>query len=171
MKSIIQNEVKLTPIEEIKPNPRNAREHSSEQIAQIARSIEEFGFTSLIVVDEAGMILAGHGKWLAARQLNMTHVPTRMVGGLTETQKNLYLIADNQIGLNSSWDQELLHKAIEELEREAADLNRAGLSVQEIDRALADLAPEQGWTEEDEVPTSAGAVITRPGDVWRLDMN
>lgn len=72
-----ENNVNLTPIDRIKPNPSNPREHSAEQIAQIARSIEEFGFTSLILVDETGMILAGEGKWLAAQQRKMTHVPAR----------------------------------------------------------------------------------------------
>jgi ParB-like chromosome segregation protein Spo0J len=150
--SVPKNEVNLTPIDQIKPNPTNPREHSPAQIAQIARSIEEFGFTSLILVDETGMILAGEGRWLAAKQRNMTHVPTRVLGDLTETQKSLYLIADNQLGLNSTWDQDLLNKAIEALERQTADLDLTGLSLQDIDRALADLAPEQGWTEEDEIP-------------------
>jgi ParB-like chromosome segregation protein Spo0J len=102
--SVSENNVNLTPIDQIKPNLSNPREHSTEQITQIARSIEEFGFTSLILVDETGMILAGLGKWLAAKQRNMTHVPIRVLGGLTETQKRLYLIADNQIALNSTWE-------------------------------------------------------------------
>jgi ParB-like chromosome segregation protein Spo0J len=85
--SVPENNVNLTPIDQLKPNPSNPREHSPAQITQIARSIEEFGFTTLILVDETGMILAGEGKWLAAKQRNMTHVPTRMLGGLTETQK------------------------------------------------------------------------------------
>jgi DNA modification methylase len=167
--SVPENNVNLTPIDQIKPNPSNPREHSPAQITQIARSIEEFGFTTLILVDETGMILAGEGKWLAAKQRNMTHVPTRVLGGLTETQKRLYLIADNQIALNSTWDQELLDKAIEELEREAADLDLTGLSPQDIDRALADLAPELGWTEEDEIPSGSPTVVTQPGDLWILD--
>jgi len=163
-----ENNVNLTPIDQIKPNPSNPREHSTEQIAQIARSIEEFGFTSLILVDETGMILAGEGKWLAAKQRKMTHVPTRVISGLTETKKLLYVIADNQLGLNSTWDQELLNKAIEKLEKEAADLDLTGLSLQEIDRALADLVPEQDWIGEDEIPSASPTVITLPGDLWTL---
>jgi DNA modification methylase len=167
--SVPENNVNLTPIDQIKPNPSNPREHSPEHITQIARSIKEFGFTTSILVDETWMILAGEGKWRAAKQCNMTEVPTRVLSGLTETQKRLYLIADNQLGLNSTWDQDLLNKAIEELEREAADLDLTGLSPQDIDRALADLAPEQGWTEEDEMPGASPAVVTRPGDLWLLD--
>ena len=143
--SVPENEVNLTPIDQIKANPSNPREHSPAHITELARSIEEFGFTTLILTDETGMILAGEGKWLAAKQCKMTHLPTRVLGGLTETKKLLYVIADNQLGLNSTWDQDLLNKAIEKLEREVADLDLTGLSLQEIDRALADLAPEQGW--------------------------
>ena len=93
--SVLENQVNLTPIDQIKPNPNNPREHSAAQIKQLARSIEEFGFTTLILTDEDGMILAGEGKWLAAKQCNMTHLPTRVLGGLTETKKLLYVIADN----------------------------------------------------------------------------
>jgi ParB-like chromosome segregation protein Spo0J len=166
--SVPENNVNLIPIDQIKPNPSNPREHSPDQIAQLARSIKEFGFTTLILVDETGMILAGEGKWLAAKQCHMTHLPARVLSGLTETKKLLYMIADNQLGLNSTWDQELLNKAIEELEREAGDLDLTGLSPQDIDRALADLAPEQGWTEEDEIPCASPTVITKPGDLWIL---
>jgi DNA modification methylase len=167
--SVPENEVNLTPIDQIKPNPSNPRKHSPEHITQLARSIAEFGFTTLILIDENGMILAGECKWLAAKQCNMTHVPTRVISGLTEAKKLLYVIADNQLGLNSTWDQDLLNKAIEKLEREAADLDLTGLSLREIDRALADLAPEQGWTEEDEIPGASPTLITTPGDLWILD--
>lgn len=165
----IENVVNLTPIDQIKPNPSNPRQHSPAHITELARSIEEFGFTTLILVEETGMILAGEGRWLAAKQCNMTHLPTRVISGLTETNKLLYVIADNQLGLNSTWDEDLFNKVIEKLEREAADLNLTGLSLQDIDRALADLAPEQGWTEEDEIPGASPTVITRPGDLWILD--
>jgi ParB-like chromosome segregation protein Spo0J len=163
------NNVSRTPIDQIRPNPRNARGHSGEQIAQLARSIEKFGFTAPILIDETGIILAGEGRWLASKQLNMPEVPVLMVDGLTETEKNLYVIADNQIALNSTWDQELLQKAIEELERDLADLDLTGFGPQEIDRLLADLAPEEGWTDEDEIPSASPIVITCPGDLWILD--
>jgi hypothetical protein len=167
--SIPEDNVNLTPIDQIKRNPSNPREHSPEHITQLARSIKEFGITTLILVDETGLILAGEGKWLAAKQCNMTHLPTRMLSGLSEAKKLIYMIADNQLGLNSTWDQDLLNKAIEALEREAADLDLTGLSLQDIDRALADLPPEQGFTEEDEIPGASPTVITRPGDLWILD--
>jgi DNA modification methylase len=163
------NNVSRTAIDQIRPNPRNAREHSSEQVSQIARSIEEFGFTSAILTDETGMILAGQGRWLAAKKLDMMEVPVQVVAGLTETQKRLYLIADNQIALNSTWDSRHMQTAVQELEKEVADLDLTGLCPKEIDRLLADLAPEEGWTDEDEIPGPSPTVITRVGDVWMLD--
>jgi DNA modification methylase len=158
-----------TPIDQLKPNPLNPREHSDEQIALLARNIEKFGFQSTIQVDENGMILAGHCRVLALQKLNRTEVPVQVMDGLTETDKCIYWIGDNKIPELATWGQELLNKTIEKLEKEAADLGLTGLSPQEIDRALADLAPEQGWTEEDEIPSASPMVITRPGDLWILD--
>jgi len=162
----LNTNITLRPIDEIKPNPCNARAHSDEQVAQIARSFEQFGVTHPILIDEIGMILAGHGKWLAAKKLNLPEVPVLAVAGLTETEKHLYLIADNQIALNATWDQEKLRVAIEELEKELADLKLTGFSPQEIDRILADLAPEEGWTDEDDVPDVSPIATTHTGDVW-----
>ena len=139
------------------------------RLRKIARSIERFGFTSPILTDETGMILAGHGKWLAAKKLGRTEVPVLVLAGLTETEKNLYLIADNQIGLNSTWDEDLLQTAIVELERELADLDLTGISPKEVDRLIADLAPEEGWTDEDEIMGASPTVINKIGDVWMLD--
>ena len=169
MKAFNTNNITLCPIDRIKPNQRNARVHSDEQISQIARSIEEFGFTLPILTDEDYVILAGNGKKLAAQKLKLTEVPVLVIAGLTEPQKCFYVIADNQIALNATWDQEKLRTAVEELEREFADLTLTGLSTQEIDRVLADLAPEKGWIDEDEVPDFSPSAITRTGDLWILD--
>ena len=169
MKPLSLNNITIFPIDQIKPNPANAREHSDQQVAQIARSIEEFSFTQPILVDEEAMVLAGHGRLLAAQRLNLTEVPVIVIAGLTETEKRLYLIADNQIGLNSTWDQEKLTAAVTELEKELANLELTGLSPQELDRVLADLAPEEGWTDEDEAPGVSPTAITRTGDLWILD--
>ena len=168
MKCFNINNITIVPIERIKPNPANARVHSEEQVAQIARSIEEFGVTQPILVDENGIVLAGHGKLLAFQKLNTTEVPVLVISELTETEKRLYLIADNQIALNSTWDQEKLTAAIEELERELANLELTGLSPQDLDRLLADLSPEQGWTDEDDAPSVSPSAISLPGDLWIL---
>ena len=96
-------------------------------------------------------------------------VPVLVIAGLTETEKRLSVIADNQIALNATWDLEKLRTAIVELEKELANLELTGLSPQELDRLLADLAPEEGWTDEDEAPGVAPTAITRTGDLWILD--
>jgi DNA modification methylase len=158
----------MYPIDRLKPHPQNAREHSEEQIAQLARSMIEFKFTQPILVDENDTILSGHGRLLAARQLGLTEAPVIVLSGLTETQKKAYLIADNQLGLNSSWDDEKLRRLVEELERELASLDITGLSPQETDRILADLAPEQPFVDEDVVPETPVLSVTVLGNVWVL---
>jgi DNA modification methylase len=171
MKPLNTNNIVLRPIDELKPNPENARTHSEDQLTQIARSFDQFGITLPILIDETGMILAGHGKWLAAKKLNLPEVPVLLVAGLTETEKRLYLIADNQIALNSTWDQDKLRAAVEQLEKQLADLDLTGFSPQEIDRIVADLAPEEGWTEEDDAPGVSPIAISRPGALWSLDQH
>jgi hypothetical protein len=168
MKPLVPRTEILRPIDTLKPHPQNARSHSEEQIKEIARSIESNGFTHPILSDEEGTILAGHGKWLAARKLEMPEVPVLIIAGLTDEQKRIYLIADNQIGLNSTWDQDKLRSAMEELERGLADLDLTGFRPQEIDRILADLAPEPGCIDEDDVPEGSPLAITIPGDIWIL---
>jgi DNA modification methylase len=158
----------MYPIERLKPHPQNAREHSEEQISQLAKSMEEFTFTQPILADENDVILAGHGKLLGARRLGLTEVPVIVLSGLTEIQKRAYLIADNQLGLNSSWDEEKLRLLVEQLERELASLDITGLSPQETDRILADLAPEPNFVDEDAVPETPVSPVTVPGDVWIL---
>jgi DNA modification methylase len=158
----------IVPIGLLKPNPRNAREHSEQQVNQIAQSIQEFGFNAPINVDENMQILAGYGRYLAAQKLKMPEVPVRMIHGLTEIQKSLYIIADNQIALNSTWDEEKLRTAVEELQRELANLDLTALRPQEIDRLLADLAPEE-WMDEDDPPDVSLSPITRAGEMWILD--
>jgi DNA modification methylase len=158
----------MYPIERLKPHPQNARQHSEDQVMQLAKSIQEFGFTQPILVDENDMILAGQGKLLGARQLGLTEVPVIVLSGLTEIQKRAYLIADNQLGLNSSWDEEKLRPLVEQLERELASLDITGLSPQETDRILADLAPEPNFVDEDAAPETPVSSVTVQGDVWIL---
>jgi hypothetical protein len=102
-------------IERLIPYARNARTHSDAQIAQIAGSIREFGFTNPVLIDEKGGLIAGHGRVLGARQLGMTQVPTITLTGLTEVQRRAYVIADNKLALNAGWDPELLRLELGEL--------------------------------------------------------
>lgn len=98
----------LWPIEKITPYARNSRTHSDEQVAQIAASIREWGWTNPILVDEDGGLLAGHGRLAAARKLGLTQIPTMVAKGWSEAQKKAYVIADNKLALNAGWDLELL---------------------------------------------------------------
>ena len=102
-------------IEKLIPYARNPRTHSDAQIAQIAGSIREFGFTNPVLIDEKGGLIAGHGRVLGARQLGMTQVPTITLTGLTEVQRRAYVIADNKLALNAGWDPELLRLELGEL--------------------------------------------------------
>jgi DNA modification methylase len=169
MKPITRNVVEYWPIDRPKPHPDNPRAHPEQQIAQLARSIETFGFTHPVIVDENGGILAGHGTTLAAGRAGLKEVPVIVVSGLTETEKRLYLIADNQLGFNSTWDEEKLQAMIADLEKNLAELDLTGFRPQELDRILADLAPEkEGWIDEDQIPEPTSS-ITTPGDLWILE--
>ena len=120
------------------PYARNSRTHSDAQVAQIAASIKEFGFTNPILIDEQGGIIAGHGRVLAAQKLNLTEVPAIELAHLSETQKRAYVIADNKLALNAGWDDELLRLEFAELEEAGFDLELTGFSLEEIDELQFD---------------------------------
>ena len=114
-------------IESLKPHPANPHTHSKKQIAQIARSIEQFGFTSPIIVDENNIILAGHGRRLAAKHLGLEVVPIRVVSGLSEAEKRVCLLADNKLVENAGWDRERLSIELKAL---IPELTKAGLDIE-----------------------------------------
>src|ERR1700742_3689543 len=114
--------LELWPIERVIPSPRNARTHSDAQVAEIAGSIRAFGFTNPVLADEAGGVIAGHGRLAAARKLGLAEVPVIPLRGLTETQKRQLMLADNRIALNAGWDVEMLNLELQELSVLGADL-------------------------------------------------
>ena len=118
------------------PYARNSRTHSEAQVAQIAASIKEFGFTNPVLIDETGSIIAGHGRVMAARKLAITEVPSIRLTHLTETQKRAYIIADNKLALNSGWDDEMLAVELTDLKDMGFDLNLTGFSTDEIGTLL-----------------------------------
>ena len=124
--------VKYKAVEELIPYARNSRTHSDEQVAQIAASIKEWGWTTPILIDEAGGIIAGHGRLLAARKLKMEEVPTIEAAGWSDAQKRAYVIADNKLALNAGWDNELLALELAELADLDFDLDLTGFSLDEI---------------------------------------
>jgi DNA modification methylase len=147
------------------PYARNSRTHSDGQVAQIAASIKEFGWTNPILVDAEGVVIAGHGRLLAARKLGHTEVPTIELSELTETQKRAYVIADNRLALDAGWDDEMLLLELGELEELGFDLELTGFTLDEI-TALKPV--EVGLTDEDAVPEVPEAPVTVLGDVWLL---
>ena len=166
-KSNPADKVEKWPIEKLVPYAKNSRTHSDEQIAQIASSIKEWGFTTAVLVDESGSIIAGHGRILAARRLGMTEVPVMVASGWTDSQKRAYVIADNKLALNAGWDNELLALELGELGDLGFDLDLVGFTDEEI-AALMPVEIEPGQTDENAVPEVPVDPVTKPGDVWVL---
>ena len=148
------------------PYAKNARTHSAAQVDQIAASIREWGWTNPVLVDEAGTIIAGHGRVLAARKLRIVDVPVMVAAGWSEAQKRAYTIADNKLTLNGGWDEELLGLELGELEVLGFDLDLIGFS--EDERAALAAQGTEGLTDPDAVPDLPSNPVTRPGDLWLL---
>jgi len=146
------------------PYARNARTHSDEQIAQIAASIEEFGFTNPVLLDGESGIIAGHGRVLAARKLGMTKVPCIELAHLTDAQKRAYILADNKLAENAGWDDDLLRLELGELSGEGFDLSLIGFDDLELVSFLA--STTDGLTDPDEAPEPPAVPITIAGDLW-----
>lgn len=148
------------------PYARNSRTHSPEQISQIAASIKEWGFTTPILVDTDGQIIAGHGRLLAAQKLGLDEVPTMTAEGWTDAQKKAYVIADNKLALNADWDNAMLAIEMQELGDLGFDLDLTGFGKDEI----GELFPNEttGLTDEDAVPEVPATPVTVEGDVWLL---
>ena len=157
-------EILYFPVANLIPYARNARTHSDAQVAQVAASIREFGWTNPVLIDPEGGIIAGHGRVLAARKLGMADVPCITLGHLTETQRRAYVITDNKLALNSGWDEEMLRLELTDLQAMGADLGLIGFRDDELDKLFADEAA--GLTDPDEVPEAPVDPISRPGDIW-----
>lgn len=148
------------------PFARNSRTHSDTQVAQIAASIREFGFTNPILTDGEGGIIAGHGRLQAARKLGLTQVPTIPLTGLSEAQKRAYVIADNKLALNAGWDADLLSSEIAGLGEDGFDLTLLGFNEDELAALLAEKT--EGLTDPDEIPEAPADPVSVLGDVWIL---
>ena len=163
--------VQLRPISGLVPYARNARTHSDAQVAQIAASIKEFGFTNPVLVDASGGIIAGHGRVLAARQLSMEKVPTIELGYLSETQKRAYILADNKLALNAGWDQEMLALELGELDDGGFALDVIGFTESEIADIIGERLDEENGDEQDDaddVPEAPAIPVSRTGDIWEI---
>jgi ParB family chromosome partitioning protein len=128
--------VEKIAIEKLIPYARNSRTHSDAQVAQIAASIKEFGFNNPVLIDKNESIIAGHGRVLAARKLNLAEVPCIRLEHLTETQKQAYIIADNKLALNAGWDEDLLALELGDLNDEAFNVSLTGFADDELSRLV-----------------------------------
>ena len=146
-------QIEMMAVADLVPYARNSRTHDDAQVAQIAASIREFGFTNPVLIDAQGGIIAGHGRVLAARKLKLEQVPCIMLDHLTDTQRRAYVIADNKLALNSGWDEELLKLELSDLNDEGFDLDLTGFTSEEI------LALDMG---EDEDPQDVPAGDAAP---------
>ena len=149
------------------PYARNSRTHSDEQVQQIMGSIKEFGFTNPVLIDAEGVIIAGHGRTMAAQRLGMKEVPCLRLSHLTDAQKRAYVIADNKLALNAGWDDAMLANELRNLKAEDFDLSLTGFNDDELNALLAE-ALEEGLTDEDAVPEVPAVPVTVEGDVWLL---
>ena len=154
-------------VTELIPYVKNSRTHSDEQVAQIAASIKEFGWTNPILVDGSNGIIAGHGRLMAARKLGYKDVPTIELADLTETQKKAYIIADNRLALNAGWDNEMLTIELNDLLADGFALELLGFDPKELD-ALLEPEVVEGLTDEDAVPDVPDEPTTKLGDIYQL---
>jgi DNA modification methylase len=163
-------QIERWPIERLVPFARNPRTHTEEQVAQIAASIVEFGWTNPVLVGADGVIIAGHARLQAARKLGMSEVPVIVLDHLTEAQRRALVIADNQLALaGTAWDEELLRGLLVDLRQDEFNLDVLGFSDDELNAWLAQEPDSQaGLTEEDAVPGPLEEPVTRRGDLWIL---
>jgi hypothetical protein len=158
------------PPSDLKSWPGNPRTHNDKQLAKLKSSIQKFGFTAPVLVDEAGVILSGHGRVQAAIALELPTIPTRVIGGLSQAKKRAYVIADNKLAQLAGWDDTILKGELELLIAENFDIETTGFSTAEID-ILFDGAEQPSASDPDDLqPDDISAEVTsRVGDLWRLE--
>ena len=162
--------IELVSLDILTLDPENARLHKPAQIKQIARSITAFDFNVPILVDRDGKVLAGHGRFMACRQLGWTEVPVIRLDHLTPEQARAFAIADNRLTETSSWDETLLaghFKVLAELDLDFS-LEATGFTMGEIDLKIEGLTGLSGADDPDDEPAPAGPDVTRPGDLWTM---
>jgi len=158
--------VAYRPVEALIPSARNARTHSEEQVAQVAASIREYGWTNPVLVDGENGVIAGHARLLAARKLGLRVVPVIELAHLTEAQRRAYMLADNQLALNAEWDADLLRIELTDLEALDIDLGSLGFSEEELSKFMSEVT--DGATDPDSIPAPPDEPVTQKGDLWIL---
>jgi site-specific DNA-methyltransferase (adenine-specific) len=160
-------QIQEVAVEALIPYAKNSRTHSDAQVAQIAASIKEFGWTNPILIDGTKGIIAGHGRLMAARKLGYSKVPVIELKDMTESQKKAYVIADNQLAMNAGWDMDLLKIEVADLDKDGFDLELLGFDSKMLDSLLAPEVTE-GLTDEDAIPEVPKEPKTKLGDVYIL---
>jgi len=164
-----QIQIERWPVERLIPYARNPRTHTDEQVAQIAASIAEFGWTNPVLVGADSIVIAGHARLMAARKLALAEVPVIVLDHLTEAQRRALVIADNKLSLNAGWNEDMLRVEIDALREVDFDLDVLGFDDQELEALLADEPTDgAGGTDEDAAPEAPETPVTVPGDVWIL---
>ena len=161
-------EIVYKKINELKPYENNSRTHDESQIKQICESIKEYGWTNPVLIDEKGMIIAGHGRVEGGKKLDIKEVPCIVLSGLTDAQKKAYVIADNKMALNAGWNEELLKTELENLKELDFDLELTGFNIDELDELFKEDEEEQEIVEDDfdiEPPEEPKAKL---GDIYQL---
>ena len=165
----LSTHIERWPTEKLVPYARNARTHSEEQVAQIAASIVEFGFTNPILAGSDGVIVAGHGRLAAAQKLGLDTVPVVVLDHLTPTQRRALIIADNRIAENAGWDDAMLRIELQSLQEDGFNLDITGFDADALGEIMAgEETTVDGNTDEDAIPELSETTISRPGDVWIL---
>ncbi|MDO5623028.1 MAG: site-specific DNA-methyltransferase [Paracoccus sp. (in: a-proteobacteria)] len=160
-------QIETMPPARLVPYARNARTHSDAQIAQIAASIRAFGFTNPILIGSDDIIIAGHGRLMAAQQLGLSEVPVIVLGHLNEPQRRALVIADNKLAENAGWDEELLRLELSALQDDFDfDLDVIGFSDAELEALLGATPADMTTDGEDNIPDTPTDPISRPGDLW-----
>lgn len=157
--------IERRPLEQLVPYARNARTHSDTQVDQIAASMREWGWTNPLLVDEAGTIIAGHGRVEAARKLGLVDAPVMVARGWSEAKKRAYIIADNKLALNAGWNDELLAAELSDLRDLAYDMELVGFDAAELESLLGTPESIAGEDEALDAPTDP---VSRAGDLWLL---
>lgn len=156
-------------VDDLVPYVRNTRTHSELQIAEVAASINEFGFTNPILVDGENGIIAGHGRLMAAQKIGMTEVPVIELAHLNDAQKRAYVIADNKLAEKAGWDENLLALELGDLADMGFDATLTGFCEDEIANIIQAANSSQGLTDEDETPeVNEDAPVSHLGDLWLL---
>jgi DNA modification methylase len=167
---LLPGRIEHWPLAQLKPYTQNARTHDADQVAKIAASMAEFGWTVPVLVAADGELIAGHGRVLAAAHLGLTEAPVIILGHLTEAQRRAYRIADNKLTELGGWDEALLLQELQALLAEDFDLGLIGIPEDELDALLADADDRSVISDDDAdaIPEPPADPITRPGDIWAL---